>query len=370
MGFFKTLSVVAAVAATTFAGVIPTEHNMLAKRDACSSGPWAGPLEIGGNSGSPWCETRVGGSNDIITAVQAWTDGTRIRGVQFTYSNGDVSPMHGSIDKTTQTLTMVPGERIVNAYLMGNGIGTELGYISLTTDKGQSLGIGNNDKSHQQYPLNVGGGVILGAFGNQGSDIDSMGLLFLKSRVMSVAIGNMKFDSDPTGTSTNMQAASLAVSHYQVAKGVSGNDTWLFSGSQLETQTSTYEQSTTGTFGASMTVELSAEVLGIGAKTTAGYSWSVSHETSSTTTNTETKTLQWSQGGSLKAGTGVKCTAYAEKGSGSFPYTSTVTLNLEDKSTWTYDEPGVLTNVVFTDAYIQVEEEDNYTGPTGPVTPA
>lgn len=360
----KTIAGIATVLtsfAPTFALPLNELSHTLSKRDSCSGGEWVAPLTIGGSGGAAWCETHWTGGHQIITGVTSWTDGVRIRGIQFTYDDGTVSVMHGSTDNTKSSLKLAAGEHITSCTLWGDGNGSRLGHINMQTDKGQTLDLGRDIRGEKAYDINVGGGVLLGAYGLQGDDIDSMGLLFLSAKVDSITIGNIVYDSDPTGTSTNMESTGLATSHYSAEAGSQNGTTWSFTGSQLETITNTYTQSTTGTFGESASVEFSAEPLGVGSKITGGYEWSVSHETTSSQTTTEAKTLTWNQAGTLKPGTGVTVTASAEKGTGNFPYTSTVTMKLVGGQTIVYTEKGVLTNVAFSDATISMKEDDALT---------
>ena len=142
--------------------------------------------------------------------------------------------------------------------------------------------------------------------------------------------------------------------------GSHGNVSFTISGSQAVTQTTTYEQSTTGTFGASYTVTVDAAPLGIGGSASAGYEWSVSHTTSTTTTTSNTITLTQSAGPiSIAPGHGKACQIVAQKGTGNFPYTSTVNVKLVGGGSFSYQEKGQLDSVQYSTVDASCKDEDN-----------
>ena len=361
MGFLKSvIAAGAALAATASAAAVPIQ-----KRDACSGGKWVGPYAIGGDGGSPFCETAWGGSYQPISEVQVWTDKVRIRGMQATYADGTISKMYGQRDETAASVKVdySKGERFKTVTTYGTGDGKQLGHIYMETSAGQKLDIGKDTKGITAREINVGGGVLLGWYGNGGNDIDRMAFLFISSDIESIEVGDMKFPNPPKD-GDDMQPLILSQQHYYNAQS-SGNATWNFSGQQTQTSSKTFKQSTTGTFGDSIALEISGEILGVGAKATNTFSWEVSHTTETDSTTTEGINLTWGQGGSLLPGKGVSCSAYAQKGQGNFDYDAKVTMKLKDGSTYSYSEKGTLEAVAYSQAYISVKDDNSSSAPPG-----
>ena len=154
---------------------VPHQH---AKRDACSAGgPWVSPTVVGataaGQAGpNNICETHWGTDYDIISNITAWTDGTKIRGIQFGYSSngpGSVSQMYGNQDATSASLSLDQGEFFVSGTLWPESTrkknSLRLGHIYLQTNKGKTLDIGKGKNqlgtATQLTTAQLGGGVLL-----------------------------------------------------------------------------------------------------------------------------------------------------------------------------------------------------------------
>ena len=362
MGFsLQALTCVSLLASLAATAVLPASNDQLLKRDACSSGPYAPVLSIGGGThggDTPFCESRIQQSGEIITALEVWSDKKGITGILFTYSSNDTM-MHGYQQGDSKSITLAPGERVTTATLWGNGDAKNLGHIYLKSDK-QEFDTGM-DKKNNGYPINTGGGLLLGASGAVGKTyVTNLAFLFLNAQIDTISIAGIKFDQDPTGTSTNIQPSYLLQSTMGNPAGSHGNVSFTISGSQAVTQTTTYEQSTTGTFGASYTVTVDAAPLGIGGSASAGYEWSVSHTTSTTTTTSNTITLTQSAGPiSIAPGHGKACQIVAQKGTGNFPYTSTVNVKLVGGGSFSYQEKGQLDSVQYSTVDASCKDEDN-----------
>lgn len=355
----KALASIAALSSLASTAALPVDSKQLVARDAaCANGPYGNVHEIGGNTGTPWCESRIGSSGEIITGLDVWSDDGGVQGIAFHWSGGQAMT-HGTQPGSIQSITFAAGEKITEARLWGDGTGVRLGHIFLKTDKGQVFDVGKS-KPNDGYQIEVGSGLLLGAYGAEGSSIDSMAWLFLGPKISSVSIGSIKFDSDPTGTSDNIAPSYLIQSTMGNPSGSHGNVSFTVSGSEAVAQSTSWEQSTTGTFGMSLTVEVEAEPFGIGAKITGGVEWSVAHTSSKTTTTTDTITITQSAGPiSIAPGFGKACKIFAQKGTGTFPYSSTVTLNLEGGSTLSYQEPGKLVSVQYSQAYASCVDANN-----------
>ena len=357
----QALACVSAVASLAASAALPAGNDQLLRRDDCSNGPYASVLTIGGKTGkdeTPFCESRLQATGEIITALEVWSDKKGITGILFTYSSNDTA-MQGYQTGNSQSMTLAPGELVTTATLWGDGVGTHLGHIYLKTDK-QEFDTGM-DKKNNGYPISTGGGLLLGGSGAVGKTyVTSLAFLFLNSQIDSVTIGSIKFDQDPTGSSTNIEPSYLLQSTMGNPAGSHGNVSFTISGSQAVTQSTTWEQSTTGTFGASYTVTVDAAPLGIGASASGSYTWSVAHTSSKTTSTSDTITLTQSAGPiPIAPGYGKDCTIVAQKGTGNFPYSSTVVVNLVGGGSFSYQEKGQLDSVQYSTAVASCQDEND-----------
>ncbi|KAI9926801.1 hypothetical protein ASPWEDRAFT_717301 [Aspergillus wentii DTO 134E9] len=79
----------------------------------------------------------------------------------------------------SKTPRFAPGERCTDLSLWANGIGTRCGRIRIYTSEGQSFDWGMHG-GKDEYPIDVGSGILVGFCGEGGSDIDRLGALFIK----------------------------------------------------------------------------------------------------------------------------------------------------------------------------------------------
>ena len=180
--------------------------------------------------------------------------------------------MYGDEDTASvpsNTLKMAPGETIKGCTLYGNGKGEWLGHIHIETnlqtwDAGKQLDSSSNDNTIQ-----TGGGILLGATvtvdkdGN-GNSIRNLAFLFLGAEIDHLSIDNISFTNDPDGSNTGIDPQSIDVgewfNHANIASGYNYVPTFVVSSSY------SYSQTSMMSFGAAISVEMSAEILGIGAK--------------------------------------------------------------------------------------------------------
>ncbi|XP_059916225.1 aerolysin-like protein [Gadus macrocephalus] len=129
--------------------------------------------------------------------------GSQIKAVRAELTEGCVQTFGNAV--TFSEFTFELGERITKLSLWGNGAGTRLGGIRFWTSSGREFFEYMSDWGLKtEYSIDVGSGVCLGLEGRAGSDIDSMGFLFINAIKSSVL--------------TDMTYPSLAVYTPQVNK--------------------------------------------------------------------------------------------------------------------------------------------------------
>ncbi|KAI0561855.1 natterin-like protein [Gracilaria domingensis] len=137
---------------------------------------------IGGQGGSGFRQDRISQSQ-VVTKIEAWAGGWQLHGIQLTFSNGSVAVIGRKTDRYQGALTLdyASGEYVNYLSIYGNGAGTRCGAFRIMTNKGQNYFPHMYDWGlKREYKMEVGSGIILGAFGRAGWDIDSLGILMLR----------------------------------------------------------------------------------------------------------------------------------------------------------------------------------------------
>ena len=166
----------------------------LVHADDCENGPWN--VEnlnwVGGGGGQRFCATKYK-QGVVIKGVEVWGSSSTVDGIQFTYSDDSLSPMFGKqYNDRSARLNWDPAtDTISQLKLWGNGRGEYLGRIYMRLKSGGELNAGKETGSQTVYEKPADAGIMLGAFGSQGDNIDSLGVLFLKSKVVSGSITDM-----------------------------------------------------------------------------------------------------------------------------------------------------------------------------------
>ena len=161
---------------------------------------------IGEQGGSPF--TFTGRDNGAtLKKIRVAVGGSQIKAVRAELTDGRVQTFGNAV--TFNEFTFEPGESITKLSLWGNDAGTRLGGIKFWTSSGNKFFEYMNDWGLKtEYSIDVGSGVCLGLEGRSGSDIDSMGFLFINAIKSSVL--------------TDMTYPSLAVYTPQVSAAMCG----------------------------------------------------------------------------------------------------------------------------------------------------
>ncbi|KAL8635994.1 MAG: hypothetical protein Q9228_006564 [Teloschistes exilis] len=303
----KTLASVVAIASLAFAVALPANtKQLLTLHDACSSGPHAPIRAIGGSGDHDSCESRIQSTGEVISGLDVWWDKNGIKGILFTYSGGQASMQGSQTGDSKQAIKFNPKERVLAATLWGNGRGKKLGYIYMKTDL-QDFDVGMG-KKNDGYQINVSSGLLIGAAGiTAGASakgtkdfVAQLALLFLSPNL-----------PDPEHYGKPIGQRRQRVIHCPG-------------------------------------IEISGEMAGIGTKATTGATWSLLDTSSKSTLISDEVTLIQIIGPiSIEPGHGKACQIFVQKGNGDFPYTSTVTLNLDDGGQIRYQEKGRLLSVQY-----------------------
>ena len=327
-------------------------------------GPMLEPYWIGGSGGVFFhdCPLRFKGNGALVKRLEIWSDGSKLQALKTYYTDGSSSVRGKNSGDPKGTLDLAPGELI--SYLeiwlnsdsiAGNSDGTRAARVQMSTSLGQTLDVGNKDGSFASKQMDVGGGVLVGSIGNAGSEIDSLGFVFLRSPILSVEMTDLSYPEAIIGLSTGITDRKL--DDLRQVRNENDPDTfnWSFSGATQISQSHTFTSSTTNTYGVKQSIEVSAQFLGIGVKSTTEFSWQLSQTETQSTTDTLSYTETWGQTGTLERGQGVHVQASVAVGKISLPYTATVKVTLEDGSAFTYQDKGIYKNVGYSSVFVTRE---------------
>ncbi|EMD32057.1 hypothetical protein CERSUDRAFT_126974 [Gelatoporia subvermispora B] len=323
------------------------------------SGPFTGEFVVGGFGGLPFqaCKWVMNQSGLVVKGLDVWYNSSELRGIQVTFSDDSRSNVFGTPSNTHASVTFVPGERITSLTLWGNGHGTRTGRIRLTTSAGQTLDVGKNTSGLKANNAAIGSGILVGMVGRSGNDIDMLGPVFLNGEVTNISISNVVYNPPLTGSS-GISEMTLDQVHYSNPPNATQDLPWVFQGSLQRTTTTSFTQATSITYGLSVSTEVSAELFGIGGKVGSTYTWQSTSLKQTTTSTSFAKTLTWEISGVLGPGQGITTTSFCQQGVGNTKYIATVTLELSDGTVSSYQESGVFSGVVYSDAEVTTKPDN------------
>uniref|UniRef100_S4R7Q3 Jacalin-type lectin domain-containing protein n=1 Tax=Petromyzon marinus TaxID=7757 RepID=S4R7Q3_PETMA len=146
---------------------------------------------IGGQGGNKFSFdglTNAATLQKLSVSVGGW----QVRGVEVWLTDGRRETF-GAMDSSAQEFEFESGEFIKSLSLWGNGAGTRLGAIKFRTSRSREFFAKMTDWGLKtEYKIDVGSGICLGVQGRAGSDIDSMGFLFINA-IKSSVIQDMKY---------------------------------------------------------------------------------------------------------------------------------------------------------------------------------
>ena len=127
-----------------------------------------------------------------------------------------------------------------------------------------------------EYKIDVGGGIILGSFGIADDDgVYAAAFLFLEAEIDHIEIGNVNYDRSPLGSQDGLETVSLVDTYMGNEPGQKDEISVTAQLTKTETESVSHEQSVSFSFGMHAEVEISEEVLGIGAKISGGWEWTL-----------------------------------------------------------------------------------------------
>lgn len=138
---------------------------------------------------------------------------------------------------------------------------------------------------------------------------------------------------------------------------INASDDFSFAKKQTRTVTKTYTQSATVSFGISQAVELSGEILGIGAKSTTTLSFDTSQTDTTADSVADTTDLTYTTTTTVPPGGRVYCRATAMSGVYKGKYSANVKIWLADGSDFSFAQGGTLDQVTWSQASSECQND-------------
>lgn len=285
-----------------------------------------------GSNGTGFAMGRFSNGHVVKRIGVHYNPSTHLRGISITYSD-DHRESTGTAAGNYAEIILRPGEKIVAASLWGNGVGTRTGRIRFETDQNRSFNAGRDTSGQDEFPINVGSGILAGFRGRSGTDIFILAFVFILP-VSRTVISNVRYTVPSRGISSEtLQEVTYRNDH------ASGDVNWDFSNSVTRINTVAFSSSVTAEFSASLTI--SAGVPGI-VDVSSGYTWGVGTTSTWTRTNETQVVLVWGLSGTLAPGERILCRATCQYGKADVDYTADVQHTFPDGQLWSYTDRGVL----------------------------
>lgn len=315
-----------------------------------ATNPFATVHIIGGQGGESF--SFYGGYDGaMIERIGCWIGGWQIKAVKVWLTNGKIGQF-GNPAGPYQEFSFEKGELIQSMSLWGNGAGTRLGAIRFKTNRGREFFAKMNQWGlKQEYPIDVGSGLCVGVMGRAGSDVDSMGFVFVKPIKQSTMID---MDYPTIGSeSPNVRPENLASVTYQ--NGLDEPQEYSFQASKKLT----YKESWSITAGMEFAIsyKVSAGIPEI-AQAEAGYSFKVSVSGTYGQENTEEKSETWTFPVKVPPHTDVEATMSIGHADISLPYNAKVKIVTTDGAELIFAVNGTYEGITYTKVNVKVRKID------------
>ncbi|PVH94965.1 hypothetical protein DM02DRAFT_660564 [Periconia macrospinosa] len=337
------------------------------------------PVELTKEVGRPspeeaFCDTKWN-QGLTVTGVEVWATGAHVKAFQLTYSDNTKGPMHGNNLDTEGNggnwygagkINFGGADQVTKLNLAKNywGDGDRLGAVWMEV-AGKKLEVKSDVGSYGGEPQPLSSGILIGAYGSAGADINSLGFMFLKGTIKKAEIITMEFPEtleDLNKQQKGIQTIGLDTADYMNSNPINGSSkVIIFQGTMSQSEGTSITVTDTHTFGVEMSISVSAEVkipLFGAAKTELGFKTSYQYSKATGYGNQKTKTRTITYGEpktSIPPQRGLKCRASVQAGEYSTEYKATVKLTLDDGSTFNVQKPGNFESVGFAKIWANCE---------------
>ncbi|XP_064812341.1 aerolysin-like protein [Oncorhynchus masou masou] len=302
---------------------------------------------IGGGGGSSF-EFHGMNNGATLKKIGVAVEGWQVKAVRAELTDGRVETFGNS--HTFSEFEFDLGERITKMSLWGNGAGTRLGAIKFKTSKNREFFEKMTSwPLKTEYTIDVGSGICLGLQGRSGSDIDSMGFLFINT-IKSSVLTDMEY---PTLSFFKPQVTPeyvKSVSHH--------NDTSLVQEESItysKTLTKTSSWSVSNKIESTLNVSVKAGIPDL-VEVSSGFSLTVGVEQSTSLQKTETITESDTISLKIPPGKTMDVEITVGKANIDLDYRATVKVTCMNGSQLVFPSNGIYTGVTYTSARVSTKE--------------
>ncbi|XP_075910852.1 aerolysin-like protein [Petromyzon marinus] len=285
-----------------------------------------------------------------LEKIWVWVGGWQIKCVKAWLTDGRTA-QYGSPSGSHKEFVFQPGELFSSLSLWGNGAGSRLGAFKFRTTKGREFFVKMTDWGLKtEYPVDVRSGICLGIQGKGGSDIDSMGFLFINS-VKSSELINVTY---PTLHRELPKVQMEEIKSLSYKNTGSVPQTYKIETSKTVTKTSSW--SITNKLEATVSLTVSAGVPDV-VDVEAGFSFTVSTESTHAVENSESKTELLSFNVTVPPRKTTAIDINIGRAEIDLPYKGTVRISLLNGATYDIPMKGVYKGLAYTKATVEIKEK-------------
>ena len=372
------------------------ETNTLEERDGratCPKGNFApvnqaGPK--GGNDEKFTCDSSWAGNYAPLTSMTFWQSSeyvNPISGIRLHYANGDTSPIYGTVpDPGTndvsdggnngETWSLASGDKITAMTLYDDSPGYALGHIHIETQNGPPFDFpATGSSTGASHTIDVGGGYLYGVgittvpwryytdpqihtTGTRSGklNIENLGFLFLNTGIKNIAVSDFQYTNASGSAGIQQPDEGFSGSYYNDASETVGFGLVQAYGVSYGYS---FTQTSTSTFSLGYSLDLNVKLADI-AEVGDSYSfqWSTSNEQASGTSSSTATSVTCSASGTIPPSKGISVVGAMATGQASFGYTSKVTLTLDDGTTVSYNENGLMGQSAYTNCDVTYKNID------------
>lgn len=303
----------------------------LASAASWSDTLWQNLYYIGGENGDPF--TAVAEEGQLVSKIRVYKstkDDIYLRGIKLFYSD-NTERVIGTEQGDVGEHVFEDDEIIKSMSLWGDGLGRRTGRIKFTTNKSE-FDFGKDTSGQQEYPIDVGSGLLIGFDGRAGADIDQLAAVFIKG-LKQKYFDNLKYSDFDASSGFELETIKQADALYQGSQYM-----FTFSGTQTYTKTTTFTNSlsTKLTVGSSFKAGV-PEV----AEVTVSAQWEIGGTFERADAETTTDTLTWTTAINITdEASQRRCTASYYKGNIDLSWTGDLVLIDNDGNKYTIPSSG------------------------------
>ncbi|KAK2898140.1 aerolysin-like protein [Channa argus] len=308
------------------------------------------PVQFIGGQGGSYFNFTGESTGATLKKIWVWVGGWQVKAIQVWLTDGR-SQQFGNAAGNPAQFEFGDGEQISSLSLWGNGAGTRLGAIKFKTNRSREFFAHMTDWGLKtEYPADVGSGICLGVMGRGGSDIDSLGFVFINT-IKSTVLTNVNY---PTMHQVIPQVATEEIKSLSYTNKSDVTQSYTVETTKTITKKSSW--SLTNKLEATLSISVSAGIPEV-AEVSTGFSFTMGVESSYGLENSEEKTERLSFPVQVPPRKTVVVDVTIGRATVDLPYTGTVEITCYNDSVLRFNTKGTYKGLSYTSAKTVVTEK-------------